>query len=66
MTDKTLTPQQPEQTPVESPALKPGQCQHKPEIWSRIVGYYRPTNNWNNGKKEEFSIRKPFKIEKIS
>ncbi len=27
------------------------------EIYSRVVGYYRPTNNWNNGKKEEFKDR---------
>jgi len=28
------------------------------EIWSRIVGYYRPVQNWNKGKKEEFKDRK--------
>ena len=27
------------------------------ECYSRIVGYFRPTSQWNNGKKEEFSER---------
>jgi len=29
----------------------------KIETWSRIVGYYRPVNNWNVGKKAEFAQR---------
>lgn len=29
----------------------------KPEIYSRIVGYLRPVNQWNNGKAEEFRER---------
>ena len=28
------------------------------EIYSRVVGYYRPVSQWNDGKKEEFSERK--------
>jgi anaerobic ribonucleoside-triphosphate reductase len=28
------------------------------EIYSRVVGYYRPVANWNDGKKEEFKERK--------
>ena len=28
------------------------------EVYSRIVGYYRPVQNWNRGKREEFSQRK--------
>jgi Anaerobic ribonucleoside-triphosphate reductase len=27
------------------------------EVYSRVVGYYRPVQNWNNGKKNEFSSR---------
>ncbi len=27
------------------------------EVYSRIVGYYRPVQSWNNGKREEFSQR---------
>lgn len=27
------------------------------EIFSRVVGYYRPVESWNEGKKEEFRDR---------
>ncbi|MGC9365464.1 MAG: ribonucleoside triphosphate reductase [bacterium] len=37
-------------------------CSKKTEVYSRIVGYYRPVNNWNQGKKEEFSQRQVYKI----
>lgn len=29
----------------------------KCEVYSRIVGYHRPVENWNTGKKEEFKNR---------
>ena len=29
----------------------------KAEVYSRVVGYYRPVNNWNEGKREEFKER---------
>ena len=32
------------------------------EIYSRIVGYYRPVQNWNEGKKQEFKERKYVKV----
>jgi len=32
-------------------------CKKKMEIWSRIVGYYRPISTWNIGKKAEFAQR---------
>jgi len=32
----------------------------KCEIWSRVVGYLRPTSKWNEGKVAEFSDRKLF------
>ncbi len=35
-------------------------CGEETEIWSRVVGYYRPVQNWNKGKKEEFKDRKTF------
>lgn len=28
------------------------------EIYSRVVGYFRPINQWNKGKAEEFKERK--------
>ena len=30
------------------------------EVYSRVVGYLRPVQSWNKGKKEEFKMRKPF------
>jgi ribonucleoside-triphosphate reductase len=27
------------------------------EVYSRIVGYFRPVKQWNNGKQEEFADR---------
>lgn len=30
------------------------------EVYSRIVGYYRPVQNWNVGKKQEFMERKTY------
>ncbi len=29
----------------------------KAEVYSRVVGYYRPVQDWNRGKQEEFSQR---------
>ena len=34
----------------------------KCEIWSRVVGYLRPINQYNPGKQQEFKERKVFKI----
>ena len=31
------------------------------ECYSRIVGYLRPTSNWNGAKKSEFNMRRTFK-----
>jgi len=28
------------------------------EVYSRVVGYFRPINQWNPGKQEEFRERK--------
>ena len=36
------------------------------EVYSRIVGYFRPVNQWNKGKQEEFKERKEFNIYEIS
>ena len=37
-------------------------CDARCEVYSRVVGYLRPINQWNNGKKEEFRMRKKFKV----
>ena len=38
-------------------------CGRKTEVYSRITGYYRPVQNWNDGKSEEFKMRKVYNIE---
>ncbi|MGB9810700.1 MAG: ribonucleoside triphosphate reductase [Dictyoglomus turgidum] len=35
-------------------------CGRETEIYSRVVGYYRPVKSWNKGKQEEFKLRKTF------
>lgn len=32
------------------------------EVYSRVVGYLRPTSAWNKGKQAEFEERKTFKV----
>ena len=32
------------------------------EVYSRIVGYLRPVQNWHQGKQQEFSERKAFRV----
>jgi ribonucleoside-triphosphate reductase len=32
------------------------------EVYSRVVGYLRPVSLWNEGKKEEFGMRKTYRI----
>ena len=33
------------------------------EVYSRVAGYFRPVNQWNRGKQEEFAQRQNLKIE---
>lgn len=35
------------------------------EVYSRIVGYYRNTKNWNIGKSREFDERKAFDVKTV-
>ncbi len=38
-------------------------CGGSTEVYSRITGYYRPVQNWNEGKTKEFKDRKVYNIE---
>lgn len=38
------------------------QCGKETEVYSRIVGYFRPVNLWNRGKQEEFKERETYKV----
>jgi len=38
------------------------ECGEKTEVYSRITGYYRPVQNWNDGKTQEYKDRKVYNI----
>ena len=37
-------------------------CGRVCEVWSRITGYYRPVQNWNDGKVQEYAHRKEYEL----
>ena len=37
----------------------------KCEVYSRVVGYYRPVEQWNEGKQAEFTERKEYDAERV-
>ena len=37
-------------------------CNKETQVFSRVVGYIRPIDHWNEAKKEEFEHRKTYKI----
>ncbi len=39
-------------------------CGRKVEVYSRITGYYRPVQNWNEGKTQEYKNRTEYEIGK--
>ena len=39
------------------------ECGEKTEVYSRITGYYRPVQNWNEGKSQEYKNRKEYEID---
>lgn len=41
------------------------ECGESCEVYSRVVGYIRPVNQWNKGKQKEFCDRKTFEINKV-
>ena len=38
------------------------ECGEKTEVYSRITGYYRPVQNWNDGKLQEYKDRKVYDV----
>lgn len=40
--------------------MKP--CSRPCEVYSRVVGYFRPVQQWNKGKQAEFEQRVPFNL----
>jgi hypothetical protein len=45
-----------------APLLTEAEIKVPTEVYSRIVGYLRPVQNWNAGKRQEFADRKPFNL----
>lgn len=41
-------------------------CGKQTEVWSRITGYYRPVQNWNDGKAQEYRNRKEYNINAVA
>jgi len=39
------------------------ECGEETEVWTRVVGFHRPVQSWNKGKKEEFKDRLEFEPE---
>ena len=42
------------------------QCGKKTEVYSRVVGYIRPIQQWNEGKQHEFCQRKTYRVAEAS
>jgi ribonucleoside-triphosphate reductase len=38
-------------------------CSAKTEVYSRVCGFFRPVQQWNKGKKEEFRDRQEYVVE---
>ena len=41
-------------------------CQKECEVWSRVMGYFRPVSQWNKGKQSEFLSRKEYNLDLIN
>jgi anaerobic ribonucleoside-triphosphate reductase len=37
-------------------------CDAKTEVYSRVCGFFRPVQQWNRGKKEEFKERREYVV----
>jgi len=37
-------------------------CGAKTEVYSRVCGFFRPVQQWNPGKKAEFTDRRNFQV----
>ncbi|KAI5291872.1 hypothetical protein KEM54_003728 [Ascosphaera aggregata] len=48
---------------INGETIKCPTCQAECLVYSRIVGYYRPVQDWNKGKKTEYSMRKTYKYD---
>ncbi len=37
-------------------------CDAKTEVYSRVVGFFRPVQQWNTGKQEEYNERETYNV----
>lgn len=37
-------------------------CQQKTEVYARVCGFFRPVQQWNRGKREEYKDRVTYKV----
>jgi len=51
---------------LEDGTVIPAERRQKAEVYSRVVGYLRPVEQWNDGKRAEFSDRKTYSAEPIA
>ncbi|MEE1186329.1 MAG: ribonucleoside triphosphate reductase [Acutalibacteraceae bacterium] len=47
---------------IQGEAYTCPECGETTEVYSRITGYYRPVQNWNDGKSQEYKDRKVYNI----
>jgi len=47
---------------ASNPSEKTAERKILTEVYSRIVGYLRPVQNWHQGKQQEFKDRKTFAV----
>lgn len=58
----------PAQTNAKGFEASPGEqrsakaCGERTEVYSRVVGYFRPIAQWNQGKQQEFKDRREFEL----
>ena len=50
---------------IEGEEYKCPICGRKTEVYSRITGYYRPVQNWNDGKSQEFKKRLTYDVQNV-
>jgi len=48
---------------LEGEQLRCPLCGRQTEIYSRVVGYYRPVQNWHKGKQEEYRQRRTYAVD---
>lgn len=41
-------------------------CGRRMYVYSRVVGYIRPVQNWNDAKQEEFAERETYRVSDAS